>query len=64
MISKNIARRFSSKTNSACHNLDRTYVAHNYSVMNPVIARGEDVWLWDVEGRKYLDFHAGYCAVN
>jgi len=44
--------------------LEERYGAHNYHPLDVVIARGEGVWLWDVEGRKYLDFLAAYSAVN
>uniref|UniRef100_A0A7S3IZG9 Ornithine aminotransferase n=1 Tax=Euplotes harpa TaxID=151035 RepID=A0A7S3IZG9_9SPIT len=39
-------------------------MAHNYAVLEPVIARAERCWMWDVEGKKYLDFHSGYCSAN
>jgi len=38
--------------------------AHNYKPLDVVISRGERVWVWDVEGRKYLDCLASYSAVN
>ena len=38
--------------------------AHNYNPLDVVIARGERVWVWDVDGRKYLDCLAAYSAVN
>ncbi len=38
--------------------------AHNYHPLDVVLERGEDVWVWDVEGRRYLDFLASYSAVN
>ncbi len=38
--------------------------AHNYHPLPVVIARGEGVWLFDVEGKKYLDCLAAYSAVN
>ncbi|MEM6454776.1 MAG: ornithine--oxo-acid transaminase, partial [Acidobacteriota bacterium] len=38
--------------------------AHNYHPLDVVIERGEGVWVWDVEGRKYLDMLAAYSAVN
>jgi ornithine--oxo-acid transaminase len=44
--------------------LEDTYGAHNYHPLDVVLARGEGVWVWDVEGRKYLDFLAAYSAVN
>ncbi len=40
------------------------YGAHNYHPLNVVLDRGEGVWVWDVEGKKYMDFLAAYSAVN
>ncbi|HEX6200698.1 MAG TPA: ornithine--oxo-acid transaminase [Thermoanaerobaculia bacterium] len=40
------------------------YGAHNYHPLDVVITRGEGCWVWDVEGRRYLDFLAAYSAVN
>ena len=44
--------------------LEEQYGAHNYHPLDVVIARGEGCWVWDVEGKKYLDFLAAYSAVN
>ena len=38
--------------------------AHNYKPLDVVLTRGERVWVWDVEGNKYLDCLAAYSAVN
>lgn len=38
--------------------------AHNYKPLDVVLTRGEGVWVWDVEGNKYLDCLAAYSAVN
>lgn len=38
--------------------------AHNYHPLPVVIERGEGEWVWDVEGRKYLDMLSAYSAVN
>jgi ornithine--oxo-acid transaminase len=40
------------------------YGAHNYHPLDVVIERGEGVFLWDVEGKRYMDFLAAYSAVN
>jgi ornithine--oxo-acid transaminase len=45
-------------------NLEDKYGAHNYHPLDVVIDRGEGVWVWDVEGKKYLDFLSAYSAVN
>ncbi len=44
--------------------LEERYGAHNYHPLDVVIERGEGVWVWDVEGNKYLDCLAAYSAVN
>ncbi len=44
--------------------LEDTLGAHNYKPLDVVLARGEGVWVWDVEGRKYLDCLSAYSAVN
>jgi len=40
------------------------FSAHNYHPLPVVVERGEGVWMWDVEGRKYLDMLAAYSALN
>ena len=45
-------------------NLEDSYGAHTYQPLDVVISRGEGVWLFDVEGRKYLDCLSAYSAVN
>ncbi len=44
--------------------MEDQYGAHNYHPLDVVIQRGEGVWVYDVEGRKYLDFLSAYSAVN
>ena len=44
--------------------LEDRYGARNYHPLDVVLTRGEGVWVWDVEGNKYLDFLASYSAVN
>jgi len=44
--------------------LEDEYGAHNYHPLDVVINRAEGVWVWDVDGNKYLDFLAAYSAVN
>lgn len=41
-----------------------TYSARNYNPLPVVISRGEGAWVWDVEGRKYLDMLSAYSALN
>jgi ornithine--oxo-acid transaminase len=40
------------------------YGAHNYHPLDVVVERGEGVYLWDVDGRRYMDFLSAYSAVN
>ena len=44
--------------------LENDYGAHNYHPLDVIIERAEGVWVWDIEGRKYLDCLAAYSAVN
>lgn len=44
--------------------LEERYGAHNYHPLDVVIERAEGVWVYDVEGNKYLDCLAAYSAVN
>lgn len=44
--------------------LEDRYGAHNYHPLDVVIARGEGVWVWDVEGHRYMDLLAAYSALN
>ncbi len=44
--------------------LEHEYGAHNYHPLPVVLAKGEGVHVWDVEGKKYFDFLSAYSAVN
>jgi ornithine--oxo-acid transaminase len=44
--------------------LEERYGAHNYHPIPVVLTRGEGVFLWDVEGKRYYDFLSAYSAVN
>lgn len=44
--------------------LEDKYGAHNYHPLPVVLSRGEGVFLWDVEGKRYFDFLSAYSAVN
>ena len=44
--------------------MEKEYGAHNYKPLDVVLERGEGIWVWDVEGTKYLDFLSAYSAVN
>lgn len=45
-------------------NRELHYGAHNYHPLPVVLNRGEGVYLWDVEGKRYLDFLSGYSALS
>lgn len=44
--------------------MEERYGAHNYHPLPVVLERGEGIWVWDVEGNKYMDFLSAYSAVN
>ncbi|MDN3492130.1 ornithine--oxo-acid transaminase [Winogradskyella bathintestinalis] len=51
-------------TSQQAINLENKYGAHNYHPLPVVLSRGEGVFVWDVEGKKYYDFLSAYSAVN
>jgi ornithine--oxo-acid transaminase len=44
--------------------LEDLYGAHNYHPLDVIVERAEGIWVWDVGGKKYLDFLAAYSALN
>jgi len=44
--------------------LEDNYGAHNYKPLDVVLQRGEGIWVWDVEGKKYMDCLSSYSAIN
>jgi ornithine--oxo-acid transaminase len=44
--------------------LEKKYGASNYKPLDVVLSRGEGIWVWDIEGTRYLDFLSAYSAVN
>jgi ornithine--oxo-acid transaminase len=44
--------------------LEEEYGAHNYHPLDVVLSRGEGIWVWDVDGNRYLDCLSAYSAVN
>ncbi len=44
--------------------IEHTLGAHNYKPLDVVLTRGERVWVWDVDGNRYLDCLSAYSAVN
>src|ERR1700733_10163030 len=51
-------------TRDRYHALEREYGARNYAPFDVVLTRGLGVWVWDVDGRRYLDCLSAYSAVN
>jgi ornithine--oxo-acid transaminase len=43
---------------------EKKHLANNYKPLPVVLSRAEGVWMWDVEGKKYLDFLSAYSAVS
>lgn len=54
----------SEKRSEALINLEDKFGAHNYHPLPVVLEKGEGVFVWDVEGKKYFDFLSAYSAVN
>ncbi len=44
--------------------LEDLYGAHNYKPLDAVLSKGEGIWVWDVEGNRYMDCLSSYSAVN
>jgi ornithine--oxo-acid transaminase len=44
--------------------LEETYGAHNYKPLDVVLTKGRGIWVWDVDGNRYLDCLSSYSAVN
>src|SRR5882724_8196290 len=44
--------------------LENRYAAHNYAPLPVVLARGHGAYLWDTEGRRYLDMMSAYSAAS
>ena len=44
--------------------LEEKHGAHNYHPIPVVLERGEGVFVWDIDGKRYYDFLSGYSAVN
>ncbi|MCX6276841.1 MAG: ornithine--oxo-acid transaminase [Bacteroidetes bacterium] len=52
------------KTSQQAIELEDKYGAHNYHPLPVVLAKGQGVFMWDVEGKRYYDFLSAYSAVN
>ena len=44
--------------------LEKQYGASNYKPLDVILNRGKGIWVWDVDGNKYIDFLSAYSAVN
>ena len=44
--------------------LEERYGAHNYHPLDVVLSRAEGVWVYDIEGNRYLDCLSAYSAIN
>jgi ornithine--oxo-acid transaminase len=53
-----------SKTSLSFIELENQFSAHNYHPLPVVLSRGQGVYVWDVDGKKYYDFLSGYSALN
>src|SRR6185503_4038693 len=53
-----------SYTNAQLHAIEHQYTAPNYDPMPAVLSAAKGVWVYDVEGKKYLDMLAGYSALS
>jgi len=51
-------------SSAALIQMEDKYGAHNYHPLPVVLSKGEGVYVWDVEGKKYFDFLSAYSAVN
>jgi ornithine--oxo-acid transaminase len=51
-------------TTTSLIELEERYGAHNYHPLDVVLERGEGAYVWDIEGRRYLDFLSAYSALN
>jgi len=62
-ISRNMSEQTFGRTHALIEEAER-WSAHNYKPLPVVLDRGEGVWVWDVEGKRYLDMLAAYSALN
>lgn len=57
-------RKSKKNTGDELKRLENVYGAHNYHPLPVVLERGQGVFLWDVDGKRYYDFLSAYSAVN
>jgi ornithine--oxo-acid transaminase len=53
-----------SETTARFIDLENDYGAHNYHPLPVVLSKGEGIFVWDVDGKRYFDFLSGYSALN
>lgn len=63
-MAKSKQLKYEDVTSSEAMKLEDKYGAHNYHPLPVVLAKGEGVYLWDPEGKRYYDFLSAYSAVN
>jgi len=44
--------------------IEDQYGAHNYHPLDVILTKGKGIWVWDIEGKKYLDFLSAYSSLN
>mmetsp|Transcript_6591 Transcript_6591/g.19340 ORF Transcript_6591/g.19340 Transcript_6591/m.19340 type:complete len:438 (-) Transcript_6591:237-1550(-) len=59
-----VAPAAGASTAEVCMGLEDKYGAHNYHPLPVVLAKGEGIKVWDVDGKEYFDFLSAYSAVN
>jgi len=64
MVLNSISMLVKDKNSSKAITLENKYGAHNYHPLPVVLHKGEGVYVWDVEGKRYYDFLSAYSAVN
>ena len=64
MVLNSISMLVKDQNSSKAITLENKYGAHNYHPLPVVLHKGEGVYVWDVEGKRYYDFLSAYSAVN
>ncbi|RMG80261.1 MAG: ornithine--oxo-acid transaminase [Bacteroidetes bacterium] len=59
-----MSNELKTQRSEALIHLENKYGAHNYHPLPVVLSRGEGVYVWDVDGKRYYDFLSAYSAVN
>jgi ornithine--oxo-acid transaminase len=64
MFSQHTLEECQMPTSEEYMKMESTYGAHNYHPIPVVISKARGVWVWDPEGRKYMDMLSSYSALN